>query len=325
MGTNSSSNTTKNIFSPQKPPQSSVESSQQMPSQHNAEDFLRQAVASESLGNLVDALAFYERSLEIWLELLKNETDLSKKREISNLFQMYVERAEQIKKRIPDEMLQRGKAPTTKEIMPTNEHIRNMQFIPDNFDYTPPSAVKTKVKPNKISTMTSKVPITTKPTISRTSSHDKNLNKDSNKKTESYSNNITKENLSDQETQIFNEMLDKSPGVKWDDISGLALAKQTLQEAVILPNLRPDLFTGLRAPSRGVLLFGPPGTGKTLLAKAVATESGFAFFSITASSVTSKYVGEGEKLMKTLFEMAKKMQPSVIFFDEIDALMSSRK
>jgi SpoVK/Ycf46/Vps4 family AAA+-type ATPase len=62
------------------------------------------------------------------------------------------------------------------------------------------------------------------------------------------------------ETQILEEMLDKSPGVHWGDIAGLEFAKQTLQEAVILPNLRPDLFTGLRSPPKGVLLFGPPGT-----------------------------------------------------------------
>lgn len=62
------------------------------------------------------------------------------------------------------------------------------------------------------------------------------------------------------EAQILSEMLDTSPGVRWEDIAGLSFAKQTLQEAVILPNLRPDLFTGLRSPPKGVLLFGPPGT-----------------------------------------------------------------
>ena len=131
--------------------------------------------------------------------------------------------------------------------------------------------------------------------------------------------------LNDYEKQLLSELLDATPGVRWDHIAGLGFAKQTLQEAVILPNLRPDLFTGLRSPPKGVLLFGPPGTGKTLLAKAVACESGFAFFSVTAANVTSKYLGEGEKLMKAIFSLARTLQPSVIFFDEIDALMSARK
>ncbi|ETL31189.1 hypothetical protein F441_16303 [Phytophthora nicotianae CJ01A1] len=123
---------------------------------------------------------------------------------------------------------------------------------------------------------------------------------------------------------ILDEVLDHSPGVHWTDIAGLEIAKQILQEAVILPTLRPDLFTGLRAPPRGVLLFGPPGTGKTLLAKAVATEAKATFFNISASSLTSKWVGEGEKLVRALFEMARELQPSVVFMDEIDALLSTR-
>lgn len=123
---------------------------------------------------------------------------------------------------------------------------------------------------------------------------------------------------------IVDEMLVDISGVRWEDIAGLEYAKQTLQEAVILPNQRPEIFTGLRAPPKGVLLFGPPGTGKTLLAKAVASESGFSFFSVSASSLTSKWVGEGEKLVRSLFQIAREVQPAVIFIDEIDSVLSKR-
>lgn len=127
------------------------------------------------------------------------------------------------------------------------------------------------------------------------------------------------------EQNIMQELMEKNLNVKWNDIAGLEKAKRTLQEAVILPALRPDLFQGLRAPPRGVLLFGPPGTGKTMLAKCVATESRANFFNISASSLTSKWHGEGEKLVRKLFEIARRMQPSVIFIDEIDSLLSSRR
>ncbi|KAJ7525846.1 hypothetical protein O6H91_17G069900 [Diphasiastrum complanatum] len=123
---------------------------------------------------------------------------------------------------------------------------------------------------------------------------------------------------------IESEILDRSPGVKWDDIAGLEKAKQAFMEMVILPASRSDLFTGLRKPARGVLLFGPPGNGKTMLAKAVASESQATFFNISASSLTSKWVGEGEKLVRALFTVASVRQPSIIFIDEIDSIMSSR-
>jgi len=124
--------------------------------------------------------------------------------------------------------------------------------------------------------------------------------------------------------QIFNEIVVHGDEVHWEDIAGLETAKNSLKETVVYPFLRPDLFSGLREPARGMLLFGPPGTGKTMLARAVATESKSTFFSISASSLTSKYLGESEKLVRALFMLAKKLSPSIIFVDEIDSLLSSR-
>ena len=124
--------------------------------------------------------------------------------------------------------------------------------------------------------------------------------------------------------QILNEIVVRGDEVHWEDVAGLETAKKALKEAVVYPFLRPDLFMGLREPARGMLLFGPPGTGKTMLARAVATESHSTFFSVSASSLTSKWHGESEKLVRALFALAKTMAPSIIFVDEIDSLLSSR-
>ena len=122
----------------------------------------------------------------------------------------------------------------------------------------------------------------------------------------------------------MDSILEGDPNVKWDDIAGLVEVKKILNETIVLPTLRPDIFSGLYAPSKGILLYGPPGTGKTLLAKAVATECKSTFFSISASTLTSKWMGEGEKLMRGLFALALEKAPSVIFFDEIDSIMGAR-
>jgi hypothetical protein len=166
---------------------------------------------------------------------------------------------------------------------------------------------------------------------------------------------------------ILGEMME-SPGVKWNQIAGLDFAKKSVREIVVWPILRPDMFTGLRGPPKGLLLFGPPGTGgygsgvcsehasssacwwrmhashlssllhlhsccirlrscagKTLIGKAIASESKSKFFSISASSLTSKWHGEGEKLVRTLFAVAQVYEPSIIFIDEIDSLLSARQ
>lgn len=127
------------------------------------------------------------------------------------------------------------------------------------------------------------------------------------------------------EPSAMREVMVEIPNVKWDDIGGLDDVKQELKEAVEWPLKYPKLFerAGIR-PLNGILIFGPPGCGKTLLAKAIATESKSNFISIKGPEIFSKWVGESEKAVREIFRKARQAAPSIIYFDEIDAISSGR-
>lgn len=121
------------------------------------------------------------------------------------------------------------------------------------------------------------------------------------------------------------EVYIETPNVHWDDIGGLEDVKQRLREAVEWPLKHPDAFKRMGiTPPKGILLYGPPGCGKTLLARAVATESEANFISVRGPEIFSKWVGESEKAIREIFRKARMAAPSIIFFDEIDAIAPSR-
>ncbi|HOU80386.1 MAG TPA: CDC48 family AAA ATPase [Methanoregulaceae archaeon] len=127
------------------------------------------------------------------------------------------------------------------------------------------------------------------------------------------------------EPSAMREVLVEVPDVTWEDVGGLDEVKQELKEAVEWPLRFPMVFEKLQTkPPKGILLFGPPGTGKTLLAKAVANESECNFISVKGPELLSKWVGESEKGVREIFRKARQAAPSIIFFDEVDALVPKR-
>ncbi len=119
--------------------------------------------------------------------------------------------------------------------------------------------------------------------------------------------------------------VEERPNVSFNEIGGLEEQVRELKEVVELPLLRPELFreVGIEPP-KGVLLIGPPGCGKTLLAKAIASETKATFLRIVGSELVQKYIGEGSRMVRELFQLARERSPSILFLDELDAIAGSR-
>jgi len=133
------------------------------------------------------------------------------------------------------------------------------------------------------------------------------------------------EALKEIEPSAIREVFVEVPNVKWSDVGGLEDIKKQLMEVIEWPLKYPEVFKKANSnPPKGILLYGAPGTGKTLLAKAVANESGVNFISVKGPALMSKYLGESEKGIREVFKKAKQAAPTIIFFDEIDALVPIR-
>lgn len=119
--------------------------------------------------------------------------------------------------------------------------------------------------------------------------------------------------------------MSEKPDVTYADIGGLDIQKQEIREAIELPLIHPELYSQIGIdPPRGVLLYGPPGTGKTMLAKAVANQTNASIIRMVGSEFVQKYLGEGPRMVRDVFRMAKENAPSIIFIDEIDAIATKR-
>lgn len=128
----------------------------------------------------------------------------------------------------------------------------------------------------------------------------------------------------EKDRKMFGENAVKIPEVKWDDVGGLAGAKEEIIQTIMLPIEQPHLFTNGVTQRSGLLFYGPPGTGKTLLAKAIATECQMNFISVKGPELLNMYVGESEKNVREVFERARENLPCIVFFDELDALAPAR-
>lgn len=136
---------------------------------------------------------------------------------------------------------------------------------------------------------------------------------------------IIKKILISRDFDVERFVIMEKPTTSWEDVGGLQRQINEIKEVVELPLKRPELFKKVGIdPPKGILLYGPPGTGKTILAKAVAASTNSTFIEIVGSELVQKFIGEGAKLIKEIFNLARKKAPSIVFIDEIDAIAATR-
>jgi SpoVK/Ycf46/Vps4 family AAA+-type ATPase len=300
---------------------------------------LEQAELQREEGDHESALRLYELSLEILIMYLKNDESIKRINidhdTVAARVSVALSDAEQLKARLPQRTTTQSS--TSSLVSGMIMSLRNTLLGPsDTAAENGPSTMALTLA----SSSSSSVPSTSSSSKAKKERiiRGENRSNPKSRKTINSSQSIsvspkkTALNLADSaRNQLFKMVLDdlyvapeSLQNTSWDDIAGLSEAKQSLQESAILPLVRPDLFTGLRKP-QNILLWGPPGTGKTMLVRAAARESGSSLFVCSASSLTSKWMGEAEKLVKALFQVARDAAPSIIFLDEVDALLSTRK